>query len=68
ISLYAEAESEAVSVFVKDRGSGFDLAAIAEDRQGVRGSIIDRIQRHGGEVTVRTMAGEGTEVAIRMPC
>jgi signal transduction histidine kinase len=68
ISLYAEAESEAVSVFVKDRGSGFDLEAIAEDRQGVRGSIIDRIERHGGEVTVRTMAGEGTEVAIRMPC
>jgi signal transduction histidine kinase len=68
ISLYAEAESEAVSVFVKDRGSGFDFEAIADDRQGVRGSIIDRIERHGGEVTLRTTAGEGTEVAIRMPC
>ena len=37
-----------VSVFVKDRGVGFDLDAVADDRQGVRGSIIGRIERHGG--------------------
>jgi signal transduction histidine kinase len=67
VSLYAEVEPEAVSIFVKDRGVGFDLDAVAEDRQGVRGSIIARVERHGGEVKVRSQIGSGTEVEIRMP-
>jgi signal transduction histidine kinase/phage shock protein PspC (stress-responsive transcriptional regulator) len=67
ISLYAEAEAAGVDIFVKDRGKGFDLDTVAEDRQGVRGSIIGRIERHGGTVTVRTSPGSGTEVQIRMP-
>jgi signal transduction histidine kinase len=67
VSLYAEVEPEAVSIFVKDRGVGFDLDAVADDRQGVRGSIIGRVERHGGEVKVRSQVGSGTEVEIRMP-
>jgi signal transduction histidine kinase len=67
VSLYAEVEADAVSIFVKDRGVGFDLDAIAADRQGVRSSIIGRIERHGGEVMVRSQPGGGTEVEIRMP-
>ncbi len=66
VSLYAEVESDAVSIFVKDRGVGFDLDAVADDRQGVRGSIIARIERHGGEVKLRSHPGSGTEVEIRM--
>jgi signal transduction histidine kinase len=66
VSLYAEVEPDVVSVFVKDRGSGFDIDAVAEDRQGVRGSIIGRIERHGGQVNVRTSPGAGTEIEIRM--
>ncbi len=67
VSLYAEVEPEAVSVFVKDRGVGFDVQTVADDRQGVRGSIIGRIERHGGDVKVRSRPGSGTEVEIRMP-
>jgi len=67
VSLYAEVEPDAVSIFVKDRGVGFDLDAVADDRQGVRGSIIGRIERHGGEVKVRSRPGSGTEIEIRMP-
>jgi signal transduction histidine kinase len=66
VSLYAEVEPDAVSIFIKDRGVGFDLDAVATDRQGVRGSIIGRIERHGGEVKVRSQPGSGTEVEIRM--
>jgi signal transduction histidine kinase/phage shock protein PspC (stress-responsive transcriptional regulator) len=66
VSLYAELEPNEVSVFVKDRGVGFDLAEIADDRQGVRGSIIGRVERHGGTVRVATGQG-GTEVEMRMP-
>jgi signal transduction histidine kinase/phage shock protein PspC (stress-responsive transcriptional regulator) len=67
ISLYAEVEANAVTVFVKDRGVGFDLVGVADDRQGVRGSIVARIERHGGTATIKSAPGEGTEVQLRMP-
>jgi signal transduction histidine kinase len=67
ISLYAEAEEEKLTVFVRDRGAGFDLSGVDEDRQGVRGSIIGRMRRHGGQAEVRSAPGEGTEVALTMP-
>jgi signal transduction histidine kinase len=67
ISLYAEVEDEIVHVFVKDRGVGFDVATIAEDRQGVRGSIVGRLERHGGSATIVAGPGAGTEVRMEMP-
>jgi signal transduction histidine kinase len=67
ISLYAEVEPDAVHVFVKDRGVGFDPSGIADDRQGVRGSIQARMDRHGGTVEIISKPGEGTEVRLGMP-
>jgi signal transduction histidine kinase len=67
ISLYAEVEDETVHVFVKDRGVGFDVATIGEDRQGVRGSIVARLERHGGSATIVASPGAGTEVRMEMP-
>ncbi len=65
--VYAETTAAAVDVFVRDRGAGFDLGAIAADRQGVRSSIVDRMSRHGGSADVRSAPGEGTEVRLHMP-
>jgi signal transduction histidine kinase len=67
VSLYAEAEEEQLSVFVRDRGAGFDLSGVDSDRHGVRGSIIGRMQRHGGHAEIRSSPGEGTEVQLTMP-
>jgi signal transduction histidine kinase/phage shock protein PspC (stress-responsive transcriptional regulator) len=67
VSLYAEAEDEQLSVFVRDRGAGFDLSHVDDDRHGVRGSIIGRMHRHGGVAQVRSSPGEGTEVELSMP-
>lgn len=67
ISLYAEVEPGVVHVFVKDRGVGFDPDGIADDRQGVRGSIVGRVERHGGTVQIVSSPGAGTEVRIAMP-
>ena len=39
---------DALEVFVRDRGPGFDPAAVPEDRRGVRESIVGRMERHGG--------------------
>ena len=67
LSVYAEVEPTSVVAYVRDRGCGFDLDAVAPDRQGVRGSIVDRMERHGGEATVESSPGAGTEVTVRMP-
>lgn len=67
VSLYAEVEAEQVSVFVRDRGTGFDPKAVAEHRHGVRGSIIGRMCRHGGRAEVISTPGEGTEVRLFLP-
>jgi signal transduction histidine kinase len=66
VSLYAEAESDALTVFVRDRGAGFDLSDVDDDRHGVRGSIIGRMERHGGTAKIRSAPGEGTEVQLQI--
>ena len=67
VDVYAESAGDRVEVFVRDRGRGFDTAAVSEDRLGVRRSIVDRMERHGGSATVRSAPGEGTEVRLSMP-
>ena len=66
VSLYAEVEPERVTVFVRDRGAGFDPAEVAADRHGMHGSIVGRMTRHGGHATVRSKPGSGTEVELTM--
>ena len=66
VSLYVEAGDQRLEVFVRDHGPGFDPESIAEDRHGVRESIIARMERHGGSGRVRRMA-TGTEVALSLP-
>src|SRR5688500_14727380 len=64
IDVYAEVDEEFVEVFVRDRGHGFDVDAVADDRMGVKGSIIDRMARHGGSATIRSGPSDGTEVRL----
>ncbi|MDQ3734520.1 MAG: PspC domain-containing protein [Actinomycetota bacterium] len=66
VSLYAEMDAEGVTVFVRDRGVGFDPDGIADDRRGVRHSIVDRMTRHGGTARITTAPGAGTEVELNM--
>lgn len=71
VSVYIEGSVARVDVFVRDRGSGFDIEAVPADRLGVRESIIARMRRAGGSAAVRRgAAGAGTEVHLaveRMP-
>jgi signal transduction histidine kinase len=67
VDVYAEVEPAAVNVFVRDRGCGFDVAAVPADRHGLTGSVQGRMARHGGTATVRSAPGEGTEVRLELP-
>ncbi len=67
VSVYVEAEPDAVTAYVRDQGRGFDPADIPTDRHGIAESIRGRIQRVGGTATVTSSPGEGTEVQLRVP-
>lgn len=67
VDLYAEIGDDAIEVFVRDRGRGYDIDSIPADRHGVRDSIVARMRRHGGSARIKTNAGVGTEVRLRMP-
>lgn len=67
VDVYAEAGPGGLEVFVRDRGQGFDLDAVPQDRQGLRGSILGRVRRHGGRAEVRSTHGRGTEVRLWLP-
>jgi phage shock protein PspC (stress-responsive transcriptional regulator) len=64
IQLYLEVEDGRTEVFVRDRGKGFDPAAVPADRRGVTESIVGRMARHGGHAAVHSTPGQGTEVEL----
>lgn len=67
IDVYAEIGATTADVYVRDRGKGFEMDDIGEDRMGIRRSIIARMTRFGGNVDIRSTPGEGTEVHLSMP-
>lgn len=67
VSTYLEVEPHQVTVFVRDRGSGFERELVPSDRRGLSESIIGRMQRHGGRTAILSEPGSGTEVELVMP-
>jgi signal transduction histidine kinase len=67
VSLFAEVEPAAVSLFVRDRGKGFDPEEVPGDRKGLAESIHGRMARRGGTAAIRSVPGQGTEVSLTMP-
>lgn len=66
VTVYAEATPDAVELFVRDRGAGFDTDAIPDGRLGIRESILGRMTRAGGTASVES-SPDGTEVQLRLP-
>ncbi|KQS73487.1 ATP-binding protein [Modestobacter sp. Leaf380] len=67
VALYTEVTASAVTVFVRDRGTGFDPTRVPLDRRGLRDSVVGRLQRVGGTAVVHSDPGEGTEVELTLP-
>ncbi|SER65106.1 ATP-binding protein [Corynebacterium cystitidis] len=66
LNVYAENLAGELSVFVRDRGPGFDPDEIPADRHGVRDSIIGRMERAGGRSSIRS-SETGTEIMVSLP-
>lgn len=66
LDVYAELLGGELSIFVRDRGAGFDPDAVPADRHGIRDSIHARMERAGGTARVTSTPGEGTEVSVTL--
>jgi signal transduction histidine kinase len=67
VTVYVEIEPHCATVFVRDRGKGFDVDAVPDDRRGITESIQQRLERRGGRAEVWSAPGEGTEVQLEVP-
>jgi signal transduction histidine kinase len=67
VSVFVEVDPDSVSMFVRDRGKGFDPDVVPSDRNGVAQSIRARMARAGGRAVIRSELGHGTEVELVMP-
>ena len=65
MDLYAEVRNDGVQVNVRDRGKGFDAAAVATG--GIAHSIVRRIEDAGGTANIKSAPEFGTEVSLFMP-
>ena len=66
VSAFVEAADGELLALVRDRGRGFDPGLVPADRRGIADSIEARIRQHGGAAQVRSTAGAGVEVELRV--
>lgn len=69
VDVYGELGRDKLEIFVRDTGRGFDPRSVPPDRRGLADSVIGRMERMGGSVTISTSGevGRGTEVALSIP-
>ena len=67
VSVYIEVEPNTITAFVRDKGVGFSLAEVGDDRRGIAMSIRDRIDRVGGRAVLDSGHGAGTEWELVVP-
>jgi signal transduction histidine kinase len=66
VVVFCEIGRDGAQVFIRDQGPGFALNDVPPERRGIRDAIIGRMAAAGGEATVESVPGEGTEVALRL--
>jgi signal transduction histidine kinase len=66
VSVFLDAGEEGISLYVRDRGTGFDPTEVAADRRGLAESIRGRMERVGGVARIVSAPGEGTDVELEL--
>src|SRR5439155_1258077 len=64
VSVYLEVEPEQATIFVRDRGRGFDPDAVPVDRGGSSPSMVGRRTRAGRRARMRSGSEEATAVEL----
>lgn len=63
LAVIVRADADVVAVRIVDAGGGFDPTRVAQDRLGIRGSIVARMAAVGGHARVKT-GPAGTSVLL----
>jgi signal transduction histidine kinase len=66
VVVFCEIGGDRAEVFIRDQGPGFSLADVPAERRGIRDAIVGRMAAAGGQATVESSPGQGTEVALRI--
>ena len=66
ILVYCTAEKHEVTVFVRDKGKGFDYSA-STDGFGIENSIVRRLESAGGRASIHSTPDAGTEIEMSVP-
>lgn len=70
VDIRLEVESNEVSCSIRDDGRGFDVAAVL-DRRGDRGlgliGMRERLNAVGGQFSINSAPGRGTEIRVAVP-
>ncbi len=66
VHVYCTADEERITVFVRDRGRGFDRDE-AGDGHGIENSIVRRLESIGGTATIQSTEDFGTEIEMTVP-
>jgi signal transduction histidine kinase len=64
VSVFLDVEPGSLTVFVRDRGRGFDPDAVPAGGHGLAESVRGRMARAGGRASVTSAPGDGTEVEL----
>ncbi len=67
VDVFASIDGHTMSVWVRDRGIGFDPSLVADGRRGLSHSIRRRLAGVEGSADIRSAPGQGTEVALSAP-
>jgi signal transduction histidine kinase len=62
IELFSEVVDDTLTVYIRDRGTGFDTGRLVPTR-GI-GRHLAKVEDAGGETTVSSRPGEGTEITL----
>lgn len=66
ILVFCSSEKDQITVFVRDKGRGFDFAA-STDGFGIENSIMRRLEMIGGAASIQSTRDFGTEVEMTVP-
>jgi signal transduction histidine kinase len=67
LSVYSEVDDGVATIFVKDRGAGFEVSDGWAGHRGIERSIVRRLDRVGGSARISSTPGVGTEVELSVP-
>lgn len=65
--LFLDCSEQELSVMIVDHGVGFDTHDVANDRLGIRQSVVQRIENVGGTAKIWSTEGVGTSVVVTVP-